>query len=296
MKVFWPISAKNHAKKEQMPFDPSEQTDISLVTLAQLARQGAWQLSLAHDRDYHLLIWFTRGQGVALLDGVRRGVGVHNALFIPARHLMSLDLGRQGFGMALKIPGATSMTLPRTPLHLRIRDVTAQSELTVLMDALGREQNAQQPLSQGAMQAYADLAAIWLHRQVAGQVAGQIDDEPAVRDTAARRLSRAWCARLVTDYASPDSMADHAAALGVTPTHLTRVSRAETGKTAARLLSERQLHAAHRLLIETNVPVLGIARHLGFGSAAYFTRFMKQHTGKPPTALRRGARFRTSDL
>ncbi len=268
-----------------MPFDPTEQADISLVTLAQLSQAGQWQLSLAHDRGQHLLIWITRGQGVALLDGARRGIGVHNALFIPARHLWAIEPGRAGFGLALVIPGDTSLSLPQSPQHLRIRAVAGQAEITMLVEALGREQTGQRALCQGAMLAYAELAAIWLHRQM--------DDTtlPLPPDTAARRLSRAWCARLVTDYASPASMAEHAAALGVTPTHLTRVSRAETGRTAARLLSERQLHAAHRLLIATRVPGADIARHLGFGSAAYFTRFIKQHTGKTPSALRRNTRF-----
>ena len=273
-----------------MPFEPAEQSGLSLVTVAQLMQAGSWQLSLAHDRDHHLLIWMTRGQGVALLDGSRRGMGVHNALFFPARSLMALEPGRQGYGTALLIPGDTAIVLPRAPQHLRIRDVSAQTELTQVMEALGREQTARRPLCQSAMMAHAELAAIWLHRNLARQM----DDAtlPAPRDSAARRLSRAWCARLVAEYASPASMADHAAALGVTPTHLTRVCRAETGRTAARLLGERQLHAAHQLLIATKVPVLDIARHLGFGSAAYFTRFIRQHTGETPTRLRQIARNR----
>lgn len=265
-----------------MPFDPSEQAEISLVTLGQLTAAGQWQLAMAHDRAHHLLLWITRGQGVALLDGARVGIGTHNALFIPARHLMSIEPGRQGFGMALTLPVDTSLSLPETPQHLRIRDASAQSELTALLEALGREQTTQRPRTQSAMLAYSELVAIWLHRNME-----QSEAPPAA--TAARRLSRNWCARLVTEYASPATMADHAAALGVTPTHLTRVCRAETGRTAARLLCERQLHAAQQLLTTTKVPVLGIARHLGFGSAAYFTRFIKQHTGKTPSALRRDA-------
>lgn len=268
-----------------MLFDPSEPTDISLRTLAQLTQAGAWQLELAHARGHHLLIWITRGQGLALLDGTRRGLGVHNALFIPAHQLMALRLGQRGLGMALVIPTDTALTLPQAPLHLRIREASAQGELTQLMEALGREQNNRRPLCQGATQAYAELVAIWLHREMERLVDEAAAPESAP-DSAARRLSRIWCARLARDFTSSANMAEHAAALGVTPTHLSRVSRAQTGHTAARLLNERQLHAARQLLIETKVPVQDIARHLGFGSPAYFTRFLKQHTGSPPTMLR----------
>lgn len=283
-----------------MPFDPTELSDglasdnpgdISLRTLAQLTKDGSWQLALAHDRPHHLLLWITRGQGVALLDGARRGVGPHNALFIPANHLMAVDLGRQSLGMALILPADTGLTLPQSPQHLRIRDADAQTELTTLTEALSREQTTRRPLCQSAILAYGDLVAIWLRRQMA-EVAEQTsptNTSADTGDTAARHLSRSWCAHLIDDYVGPASMARHAAMLGVTPTHLTRVCKAETGRTAARLLGERQLHAAHQLLIRTNVPVKNIARHLGFGSAPYFTRFIKQHTGKTPTALRQTA-------
>ncbi len=265
-----------------MPFDPSDMADLSLMTLAQLTTAGSWQLELAHDRAEHLLIWITRGQGVALIDGARRGIGTHNALFIPARNLMAIELMRNGFGQALVIPDSANLTLPQRVQHLRIRDVAAQGELTVLFEALGREQTAGRPLYHSAMRAYGALMAIWLRRH--------LPDDPQPPITAARRLVQAYCDRLVHHYASGASMAEHAQALGVTPTHLTRVCRAETGRTAATLLTERLLHAARRLLISTDVPVQDIARHLGFGSAAYFTRFIQQHTRMTPTALRRGAR------
>lgn len=273
-----------------MLYDPSESAAIRLVTLAQLSQRGSWQLELAHDRAEHLLIWMTRGQGVALLDGARRGLGVHNAIFVPARHLFSLSPGRQGFGQVLVIPAGSGLTLPQTPHHLRTREVGAQSELTVLLESLGREQNAARPLCDSAMHALADLAAIWLRRQLPG------DADPPERPNAARRLSRAYCQRLTEHFASGASMADHATALGVTPTHLTRVCRAETGRTAAELLTERSLHAARQLLTGTGIAVQDIAAHLGFGSPAYFTRFIQHHTGQTPTGLRRAATSAESRL
>ena len=85
------------------------------------------------------------------------------------------------------------------------------------------------------------------------------------------------------------TMADHADALRVTPTHLTRACKAATGKTAADLLTERILYEARVLLVTTRVPAQDIARFLGFGSAAYFTRFILHHTQSTPTGLRKAA-------
>ena len=82
-------------------------------------------------------------------------------------------------------------------------------------------------------------------------------------------------------------MADYAETLDVTPTHLTRAVKSATGKTAADLVTERVLHEARVLLSETQQPARQIAAYLGFGSAAYFTRFIQQHTGLTPSKLRK---------
>lgn len=260
----------------------TQATQVQLLGLQQLAPLGRWQLELPHDRGENLLLWITRGQGVAMFDGARAGLGVHNAIFIPSRHLLSVDVGRQCFGQALVIPANHVSSLPTRPLHLRVRDVAMQSDLTALLDAINREQTGEKPLNVQAMLAYSELIAIWLRR------ISDIDPPPA-RVTAARRLSRSYFDRLVQDYMSGASMADHAAALGVTSTHLTRVCKSQTGRTAAALLTGRVLHAARLALLNSKRPASHIARDLGFGSAAYFTRFMQQHTGLVPSAIRRSA-------
>ncbi len=256
---------------------------LALVSIAQLTRKGDWQLALGHDRPCHMLFWMTRGQTVGLIDGARRGVGVHNALFVPARHLFALEPARQSFGQALVIPDDLGLPLPTQVQHLRIRDVAAQSELNVLLEALGREQGSQRPDSSAAMRCYAELVAIWLQRQL---IEG---DHPPPKEDAARRLMRAYTAQIVADYASGATMADHAARLGVTPTHLSRVCKSETGRTAADLLAERVLYAARSLLVDSTLPIQDIARSVGIGSPAYFTRFLQRHTGRTPSALRRAA-------
>lgn len=260
--------------------DDPPANQIEVLSLGQLVRDGTWRIELAHDRPDHLFVWITRGQGIGLIDGARRGLGLHNAVFIPARHLFALDLGRQVFGQAVIIPPGAVPTLPDTVQHLRLRDTAAQAELTGLFDAIGREQSAARPHHDQAIGALVHLIAIWLRRQMD-------NTPPAPRTPKAQALTRAYGARLVTHFASGASLAEHASFLNVTPTHLTRVCKSEIGKTAGALLTERQLHAARRMLADTNRSAKDIAQHLGFGSAAYFSRFIQYHTGSTPTGLRR---------
>ncbi len=255
-------------------------TDVHILTLPQLSQGQDWRLVMPHERDHHLLIWITRGQGRLLLDGERRGLGTHNAIFVPAGSLFALDLGRQGMGQAVVIPVGTPLRLPEMPRHLRIREVHAQSELSTVLEGAQREQQQQRPLRQDALEAHVALMSVWLRRQI------MRDEHVPDRRKAALRLSARFCQMVTARHRSGAPMASYAADLGVTPTHLSRAVKAATGKTAAELLSDRLVHAARSLLADTPHTAVRIAAHLGFGSAAYFTRFMQQHTGLPPSKLR----------
>lgn len=256
-------------------------TALQILTIPQLTAGEDWRLSLAHDRAESLLIWVTRGQGRLLLDGRRRGVGTHNAIFVPARHLFALDLGRQGMAQVMVIPPDSELVFPKFPAQLRIRQHDAMGELNALLEAATREQLKERPLLQAAMDAHGALISVWLQRQLAQE------EHVAPHPPAAVRLTAQFARRITEHFHHAMTMSDHAEALQVTPTHLTRACKAATGRTAADLLTERILYEARHLLAETKVPAQDIARYLGFGSAAYFTRFMLHHTDATPTKLRK---------
>lgn len=257
--------------------------DLTIMSLPQLTGGQDWRLNLAHDRTDSLLIWVTRGQGRLILDGQRRGVGTHNAIVVPAGHLFALELGKQGIAQIVRLSPAAELPFPQVPAQLRIRDVNVMSELTALMEAATREQQAARALTATAMVAHGTLICVWLQRQLV------LEEHLPPRANAAARLTAAYAKRISAHFREPMTMADHAEALQVTPTHLTRACKAATGKTAADLLTERILYEARHLLTTTQAPAQDIARFLGFGSAAYFTRFMLHHTNATPSALRKAA-------
>lgn len=79
-----------------------------------------------------------------------------------------------------------------------------------------------------------------------------------------------------------------AAALAVTPTHLSRVCRERAGKPASALIRERQMLEARRLLASTQQDVAGIAWRIGFADPSYFARVFTAETGLSPRAFRAG--------
>lgn len=255
---------------------------VQIQTLVQWSRGAQWRLGLPHSAARHALIWVTKGQARATVDGVRRGVGVHNALAVPAGTLFSMDLGPQCFGLVCLIPAGGAFLMPDRPQHLRIRDVQSQSELTSLLEALSRETNHPRDFSDEARAALAQQITIWLRRAM-------IEHETPAPPSAAERLVTAYAAMVEQSHATGVPMADYARGLGVTPTHLTRSCKAVAGMTAADMLTGRVLHAARDMLEKGRDPIRFIAAQLGFSSAAYFSRFVQHHTGKSPSDLRRSA-------
>ncbi|OED47845.1 AraC family transcriptional regulator [Rhodobacteraceae bacterium (ex Bugula neritina AB1)] len=270
-----------------MPFDSETPKEFHTAPLVRLTSDGSWQTCLAHSRSHHLLIWITRGQGRLLLNGMQRGFGLHSVIFIPAGALWAADFNRQCLGQVLFMSGPLLSPFPDAPVHKRFASLQEQTGLAGHFEAISREQDAQQPHWTRAVQARCELAAVALHRHP-----DNTGKQSTGKHSAAQRLSRAYCQRIACPQAGHHSMAAHAAALNVTPTHLTRVCKSVTGKTAAALLTERQLHAARSLLIKSELPIRDIASRLGFGSAAYFTRFIAQHTGQTPSGLRDSAQNR----
>jgi AraC family transcriptional activator of pobA len=272
-----------HAGAETAPGLP-----VQVASLAQLSQKGGWRLGLPHARPDALLIWITRGQGRARLEGRLRGLGAHNVIWLPPGTQFCIDAGPQTFGQVLRLQPGAARLLPDIAQHLRIRDVSFQGELNGFIEMIQREISLKQPLQDEALLAKFRLVEIWLRRMMlqVGEAEDRVHLALPAAPNAAHRLVQRFARLLEQHLHAGWSMADYAAALEVTPTHLTRVCRDVAGRTAADLITARQLHEARRLLCDTGVPAQDIARHLGFGSAAYFSRFIQKHTGKPPSAHR----------
>ena len=260
---------------------PQPASPVRLVAIPRLAAGGRWRVEAMRALPEPCFLWFTKGQGRITLAGVTRGYTAHNAIFVPPGVMHGFEAGPQVFGTAVFFGRNSTITLPRVPLHLRIREVHAQQEVNILLDSVLREIDSDTPAHDRATEHYLGLLGVWLERQ-----ARRAEPE-APRPDATRRLVARYTALLERNFRSGMGIADFATALGVTPTHLTRCCNIACGRPAIALLQDRRIFEARKLLSETNLPVGRIAESLGFNSPAYFTRAFQQMTGKSPTAFRR---------
>lgn len=74
--------------------------------------------------------------------------------------------------------------------------------------------------------------------------------------------------------------------IGVSPTHLNRISRSIAGLTVGQLLTRKLIDEAKRELVFTASTVQQTAFSLGFSDPAYFSRFFTAEVGLTPRAYR----------
>lgn len=255
---------------------------LRMIPIPRLAASGRWRVEAMRSLAEPVLLWFTRGQGRITVAGVTRGYGPHNAIFLPAGVMHGFEVSQHVFGTAVFFGSACDLPLPDAPVHLRIRDQQPQAELTGVLDNIHRELEAKRPGFERAAGHHLGLLGVWIDRQVAAQ-----DNQPA--PDAATRLVARFTALVERDFRSGLGVADYAAALGVTPTHLTRVCRQTCSLSAHAIVQDRVLFEARKMLLETDLAVGEVSRQLGFTSAAYFTRAFQHAIGKTPSAFRKTA-------
>jgi AraC family transcriptional regulator, transcriptional activator of pobA len=91
-------------------------------------------------------------------------------------------------------------------------------------------------------------------------------------------------------YHEPISLRDVAAAVNLSPAHLTTTVRRKTGRTVQEWIGERRMAQARRLLVATDLTVEEIARKVGYADLAYFVRYFRRDHGTTPLRWRRAGR------
>lgn len=82
------------------------------------------------------------------------------------------------------------------------------------------------------------------------------------------------------------SIKEYASQLNITPNHLNKLVKSETGKTASDIIKEIKILEAKVLLLQTTMTVNEISMELGFEDASYFSRFFKNGTSHSPSNYR----------
>lgn len=253
-------------------------------TVNDRAARHDWHIAVHRHTDLHQLFALTAGRAEMTVDGETRVLDLPAVASVPrnAAHGFRFARGTRGHVITLPVAGFPQLFGGGSDVAARLIGwgvVAADGDLDRTVGALAQEHRSR---------AFGRVAALTaLATELAVRVARKLDDRPA--HPYAQRMAR-LDALIAANLRRRWRVEEYAAALGLTPTHLSRITRQETGLSASRYIERHVFQEARRLLAYTRAGTAEIAWMLGFQDASYFSRAFRRHCGMPPGAYRR--RFR----
>lgn len=236
-----------------------------------------------HDHLFQLL-HLTHGQGVVTIDDAAH-------LLLPGAMAVLSPLAVHGFDFSQDVDGAILTLRERDLQALRLElppagilSPEAAQGVVKFMDDLIVESDQISLGHDIAMQARIALLVVALMR------ARDPEAPPAdpQRDPA-RAHARAFRALVDHRFRDSRSVAHYAQSLGISQTHLGRISREVLGASPLAVIERRIALEARRMLLFSNLSVKEIGVHLGYDDPGYFSRMLARVLGQSPRAFRQAA-------
>ncbi len=257
----------------------SKQT-IWVGALASSVRSIEPELRLDGQNGLHKIMWLSKGHARVCINGVTRGIGPNTFIYVPGNIPHSFEVGMHTYGSFIAIDQSVNINLPHRPFVFPVLNIMQQAETAKLIDSIVSEATSDIAGRFMAIEAYISLLMLHVLRLTGDKIESK-------KETASQRLMRKFARILESQFRSGRSLTEYADVLGVTTTHLSRVSRTMNNKSAGRMIQERTLSEATYLLLHSNIKIQDISKQLGFSSPAYFTRLFNAKMHQTPKDYRK---------
>ncbi len=243
-----------------------------------------WEFRPHRHARLHQFLLIEAGGGTAEFDGRGVALAPGTAISVPASHVHGFSFlpGTQGWVVTLTsdlLDNCLRSGEGLRPLLAEPRTVPCSPDLRRLIQRIFTEYDGK------------GFARAQVLRSQAGSLLGLMARAivAVADDTEAGQhhpLFRRFEALVEEVFRERIPVADYAARLAVSPTHLNRVVRQATGRPASALINDRVLREARRMLIYTNLGAAEIGYELGYNDPAHFSRVFARGMGMPPRLFR----------
>ncbi len=261
---------------------------LHLEDLDDRSRPSHWKIRAHAHADLNHVFMIAEGGGAMTAEGGDIAFGPRCLIVVPAGVVHGFVFEPETSGMVLTLAGTYLRELAAReggfrglfarPIRLDPPDPVPVIES---LTRLKRELAWTAPGHASAVESHLLailVAALRLHHEAR-------EASPRTDRSAARLVAR-FRELVEQHYLSGAAVDSYAARLGVGPTRLRRACQSVAGAPPIRLIQDRLLLEAKRVLLYSDMTVSETAYHLGFEDPAYFSRLFTRREGVSPRAFR----------
>ncbi|MBT9470069.1 MAG: helix-turn-helix domain-containing protein [Pseudomonadota bacterium] len=270
---------------------------LHLEAIEDRTRPADWNIRPHTHTGLSHIFHVTHGGGVMSADALRLPFQAPCLMVVPSNVVHGFAYELETRGAVLTVSDVYRDELVRRETELRrvfaqprILALAEEQVFTEALERLGRELAWSAPGHAAAVEA---LLITLLVETLRLTHHAEVGDEPLV-DSQAGLVAR-FRALVEERYRSEAQVEGYASALKVSAKRLRAACLRAAAATPGRMIQDRRLLEAKRILLYTNMSVAEAAYYLGYDDPAYFTRTFTKNCGRSPRAFRSDPNGRTAE-
>ena len=253
-------------------------------TIADRSELHDWELAPHRHARLHQVLLIANGGGWATLDGKTQALPTGSLVNVPPEHVHSFRFEKdtRGWVTTLADELLDELLVGGGTLRSELDQacvLSADTFVTQTVHQIWLEFSAQEKARALVLRGLSGVLLGWVARQLAQSTLA----DAKFNDS---ELVQRFKELIELNFKAHWTVSQYAKALSISPTHLSRLTRAANGSSALRLIEARLMREARRNLAYTNLSISSIAYTLGFTDPAYFSRVFTRDAGISPKAFR----------
>ncbi|MEN9995813.1 MAG: Arabinose operon regulatory protein [Pseudomonadota bacterium] len=253
-------------------------------TIADRSVLHDWELAPHRHARLHQILLVEKGGGSVSLDGKTHALTQSSLVNVPPEHVHSFRFEKNTRGWVTTMADElldellVGVGALRTELG-QACVLSADATMTQTVQQIWLEFSGQETARALVLRGLSGVLLGWVARQLALQASGNAKLTDSV-------LVQRFKALIEQHFRAHWTVSQYANALSISPTHLSRLTRASNGSSALRMIEARLMREARRNLAYTHLSISSIAYTLGFSDPAYFSRVFTRDAGISPKTFR----------
>lgn len=253
---------------------------------------NSWKFKPHQHHNLHQFFYILKGGGTVLIDKINYELNDNQIISIPPLTIHGFQFSPDTEGWVLTLPQQSLQNIikeiaflikpiSQTLIH-NCTNLHLQNEFIYIFKSISEIHSQNQAIRDFKLQCYTNLLISKVAEvyPFAPELNQNIPDQK-------QNFVQEFQNKINENYKQRLSVSQYAKSLNITSTHLNRVCKSVLNISPSKLIDERSILEAKRLLSYTAMSISEISFELGFCDSAHFSKFFTTHVHQKPSEFRK---------